>query len=258
MQSGRSSLTDGSLPPTLARGVRIVDVFERTLGGIDGGRVLDVATQEGGFVQILMGALKGYTEIVGIDISERAIETAQSTVGQKRVRFLAMDAEQLDFEDGSFDTVSISASLHHLSNAQRVLEEMKRVLKPGGHFILAEMHRDGQTEGELTSVYLHHWVAEVDSALGGLHHPTLARQELADYVELGLGHVELYDSIDRDSDPMHRTRIEQLEGLIERTIRRAEGARECRKLQERGEELRQRLRRVGAHREPILVVIGEK
>jgi len=110
-----------------------VDVIERTLRGIDGGRVLDVATQEGGFVQILMGNLKGYTEIVGIDIHERAIETAQSTIGQESVWFLVMNAEQLDFEDDSFDTASISASLHHLSNIQRVLEEMKRVLKPGGH-----------------------------------------------------------------------------------------------------------------------------
>jgi 2-polyprenyl-3-methyl-5-hydroxy-6-metoxy-1,4-benzoquinol methylase len=236
-----------------------VDVIERTLRGIDGGRVLDVATQEGGFVQILMGNLKGYTEIVGIDIHERAIETAQSTRGREGVRFLVMNAEQLDFEDDSFDTVTISASLHHLSNIQRVLEEMERVLKPGGHFIVAEMHRDGQTEAELTSVYLHQWVAEVDSALGRLHNSTLARQEFADYVaSLGLSHVEFHDRFDRDSDPMQKARTEQLEGLIERTIQRAEGVSNCRALKERGEELRQRLHKVGARREPVLVVVGKK
>jgi ubiquinone/menaquinone biosynthesis C-methylase UbiE len=75
-----------------------------------------------------------------------------------------MDAERLCFEDDSFDTVAISASLRHLSHIQRVLDEMVRVLKPGGHFIAAEMHRDGQTEAELTSVYLHQWVAQVDTA----------------------------------------------------------------------------------------------
>jgi 2-polyprenyl-3-methyl-5-hydroxy-6-metoxy-1,4-benzoquinol methylase len=236
-----------------------VDVVERVLRGIDGGRVLDVATQEGGFVQILMGNLKGYTEIVGIDIHERAIETAQSTIGREGVRFLVMNAEQLDFEDDSFDTVTISASLHHLSNIQRVLEEMERVLKPGGHFIVAEMHRDGQTEAELTSVYLHQWVAEVDSALGRLHNSTLARQEFADYVaSLGLSHVEFHDRFDRDSDPMQKARTEQLEGLIERTIQRAEGVSNCRELKERGEELRQRLHKVGARREPVLVVVGKK
>ena len=236
-----------------------MDVIERILGGIDGGRVLDVATQEGRFVQILIENLKGYTEIVGIDINAQAIETAQSTVGQENVRFLVMNAEQLDFEDESFDTVSISASLHHLSHVQRVLEQMKLVLKPGGHFILVEMHRDGQTEAELTSVYLHQWVAAVDSALGRLHNSTLARQEFADYIaSLGLSNVEFYDYIDRDSDPMEKARIEGLQGLIERVIQRAEGVSNYRELKERGEELRQRLHKVGAQREPILIAIGEK
>jgi SAM-dependent methyltransferase len=233
-----------------------VDIFRRALGDIDGGRVLDVATQEGGFVKILMDHLKSYAEIVGIDICERAIERAQRTIRQPAVRFQVMSAERLDFEDGSFGTVSISASLHHLSHISQVLKEMKRVLKPGGHFILAEMHRDGQAEAELTSVYLHHWVAQVDAALGQVHNPTLARQELADYARLRLSHVALYDRTDRDSDPMDEARIAQLEDLIERTIRRAEAASNCKVLVERGEELRQRLHKVGAQKEPILVVIG--
>ena len=235
------------------------DVFTEALGGINGGRVLDVATQEGGFVQILMDSLQDYTEIVGIDIDEPAIETARSTLGQEGIQFLVMNAEQLDFDDDSFDTVSISASLHHLSNIQRVLQEMKRVLKPGGHFILAEMHRDGQTEAELTSIYLHNWVAEVDSALGRLHNGTLARQEFEDYVvDLGLSKVEFHDFVDTDSDPMDKTRVEQLEDLIERVIERAEEASSYRQLEERGENLRQRLYETGAQREPILIVVGTK
>ncbi|HEY43293.1 MAG TPA: methyltransferase domain-containing protein [Anaerolineae bacterium] len=236
-----------------------MDVFESVLGDLAGGRVLNVATKEGGFVQILMESLKDYTEIVGIDINDRAIERARDILGQEDVRFLVMNAEQLDFEDKSFDTVSISASLHHLSDIQRVLEEMKRILKPGGHFIAAEMHQDGQTEAELTSVYLHQWVAEVDSALGRLHNSTLARQELTDYIaSLGLSNVEFHDYIDRDSDPMEKARIEQLKGLIERVIQRAEGASNYSEFKERGEELRKRLLEVGTQREPILIVIGEK
>jgi len=236
-----------------------VDIFASILGSIAGGRVLDVATQEGRFVQILMENLQSYTEIVGLDINEQAIETAQSTVGQEGIRFLVMNAEQLDFDDESFDTVSISASLHHLSNIPRVLAEMKRVLKSGGHFIIAEMHREGQTEAELTSVYLHQWVAEVDSTLGRLHNSTLARHELADHVaSLGLCNVEFHDFNDQDSDPMEKTRIEQLKGLIERITQRAEGLSNYRELKERGKALHQRLDEVGAQREPILIVVGKK
>jgi ubiquinone/menaquinone biosynthesis C-methylase UbiE len=236
-----------------------MDDFEKVLGGIDGGKVLDVATQEGGFVQILIENLKSYQEIVGIDNNEHAIEIARDRNIRDDVRFLVMDAEQLDFEDRSFDTASISASLHHMSNVQRVLEEMKRVLKTGGQFILAEMHRDGQTEAELTSIYLHQWAAEVDSALGRLHKRTFSRQELVDYVEsMELGDIEIYDSVERDSDPLEMTRIEQLESLIERLIERAEGTRNDKELKARGERLRKRLRDVGARREPILLVIGSK
>jgi ubiquinone/menaquinone biosynthesis C-methylase UbiE len=237
----------------------IVNIFKQTLGSIVGGRVLDVATQEGGFVQILTESLKSYTEIVGIDISEHAIKVAQSTFDQENVQFIQMDAEQLSFEDKSFDTVSISASLHHLANISPVLTEMKRVLKLGGRFIIAEMHREGQTEAQLTVVYLHHWVAEVDSALGQVHNSTLARQEFVDYVEsLGLCNVELGDFSDTDSDPMDEIRIEQLEGLIDRNIQRAEVVSNYKRLKRRGEELRRRLYEVGAQREPVLIVIGEK
>lgn len=236
-----------------------MNTIEKVLGHIAGGRVLDVATQDGGFVQILMENLRDYTEIVGVDIDGQALETARVFLGQEDIRFLVMNAEQLDFEDESFDTVSISASLHHLANIQRVLDEIERVLKSGGHFILVEMYRDGQTEAELTSVYLHHWVAEVDSVLGRLHNGTLARQEFVDYVaSLGLSNVEFHDFSDRDSDPLDKTRIEQLEGLIERVMQRVEGTSNARELEERGEALRQRLHEVGAQREPILVAIGKK
>lgn len=255
----RRRAADASRWAIFLRDTKKVDIIERTLSDIVGGRVLDVATQEGRFVQILRENLQSYTEIVGIDINEQAIKTAQNAFGQADIQFLVMDAEQLDFEDESFGTVSISASFHHLSNIPQVLKEMERVLKPEGYFIVVEMHRDGQTEAEFTSVYLHHWVAEVDSALRQLHNSTLARQEIVNYVaDLGLNEVEFYDYTDSDSDPLEKTRIEHLEGLIERVIQRVEGVSNDRELKEQGEELRQRLHEVGAQREPILVIIGKK
>ena len=136
---------------------------------------------------------------------------------------------------------------------------MERVLKPGGRFIIVEMHRDGQTEAELTSIYLNQWVAEVDSALNYLHNRTLARQEFVEYIaRLGLRTIEYYDHRDTDSDPKEKARIEQLEGLIERTIQRAENTKNYSYLKERERELRQRLHNVGAQREPILMIVGEK
>jgi len=63
-----------------------------------------------------------------IEVAEKGlIEDAEFTV---------MNAESLKFGDGCFDTVCVANSLHHFENVDRALSEMKRVLKPGGLFIV--------------------------------------------------------------------------------------------------------------------------
>ena len=234
-------------------------IIEKILGEIDGGRVLDIAAKEGHFTQILMKALKSYTKIVGIDTNLTATKSAQNAFGGKNVRFMVMDAENLSFEDTSFDTLTISASLHHLSNIPQVLGEMVRVLKPGGHFVLVEMHRDAQTEAALTSVYLHEWVAEVDRAFGILHNKTLSSQEFKNHVgNLGLHNIAFHYDNDENSDPMEKSRITQLDDLIERTMQRVKSAANHPELLARGIELQVRLHRIGAQREPIILIVGVK
>ena len=236
-----------------------MSVTERILGGIEGGSVLDVATQAGHFTQILMEYLKSYTAIIGVDINQGAIESAQSNLGGADVHFRVMDAERLEFKNECFDTVTISASLHHLANIPRVLAEMLRVLKPGGHFVIVEMHRDGQTEAALTSVSVHEWVAEVDAALGNLHNRTLARQEFENHVAgLRLRDIAFHYDNDVDSYPKEKARIEQLDDLIERTIQQSESAANDAELKARGDELRTSLHDIGAQREPIIIIVGEK
>jgi ubiquinone/menaquinone biosynthesis C-methylase UbiE len=236
-----------------------VDIFKGVLGNIAGGKVLDVATLEGGFVEILIENLKDYSEIVGIDLLEKAIDHANAKLGSENIHFSVMDAEDLEFEDESFDTVSISASLHHLSNIRKVLVEMKRVLRPGGNFIIAEMHRETQSEVELTSAYLHQWAAEIDRKLGLVHNSTMMRKEILDCIErIGLANIEVYDFTDEESDPLEETRRELMESAIDRYIKRAEETDSYQDFTRRGEELRERIREVGARGEPILVVVGRK
>lgn len=236
-----------------------MDVFEQALGGIAGGTVLDVATGEGGFIGILAKSLKRYTRIVGIDTSERAIETARSALPDPCIRFVQMDAARLGFSDQCFDTVNVSASLHHLAQIPPALAEMKRVLKPGGRLVVTEMHRDGHTEAQLTAAQIHGWAAEVDSALGTLHNRTLARQEIVDLVDaLGLKHVLHCDHVDADSDPMDQALVSSVEGYIHRYLERAKGLSDQGALERRGEALRRRLRDVGIQREPVLIIVGER
>ena len=127
------------------------------LGHLSGGRVLDIATGAGGFVQFLLDGLRDHGEIVGIDANaERGEPFAAAFDGRPDVRFEQMDAHRLAFADGSFDTVCVSNSLHHFADPAPVLAEMLRVLRPGGHLVVNEMYRDGQSETQATHVLLHH------------------------------------------------------------------------------------------------------
>lgn len=229
---------------------------------ISGGRVLDVATGMGSMIEWMARALKDYREIIGIDViplKDRPGLPSPSIFERENVRFMTMDAHDLDFEDASFDTVTISTSLHHLADPRRVLDEMMRVLKPGGHLILYEMYRDNQTETQLTHVYIHHFWSAVDTAMGVCHHETFTRQQLVDLVEtLGLRTVKYYDYADLTEDPHKPETIETLHERLARTLERAQTLPSFADLQARGAEIGRRLDEVGLHWATSLVVIGEK
>ena len=170
--------------------------IRKRLQEISGGKVLDVATGSGNLIEALMKMLKNYDRFIGIEISEKELESARKKFGGQRTEFLEMDAGHLKFKDNSFDTVCISYSLHHIDNTGRVLAEMKRVLKAGGHFLVQESFSDGeQNEAQKTHILQHHWNAEIDSLVGTVHHRTYSKQRIKDMIEsLGLSKLETFES----------------------------------------------------------------
>jgi ubiquinone/menaquinone biosynthesis C-methylase UbiE len=236
-----------------------LNAFEELFLNLDGGSVLDVATGEGGYISILQRYLKRITSIVGIDLSAKVLNIARKANENSDLHFAQMDAVQLGFETGFFDTVNISASLHHLENTSRVLKEMKRVLKPGGKFILTEMHRDGATTAQFNAVRIHHWAAAVDSSLGYLHDRTFARDEILDFLdELSLTNMIIRDFPNIDSDPMDGNPIKSHEAYLDKYVQRAQKAAGADVLIQQSEELRRSLHEKGLQREPVLIVVAEK
>jgi ubiquinone/menaquinone biosynthesis C-methylase UbiE len=236
-----------------------METAEGALSQLSGGYVLDVATGGGGFINFLMENLKDYLEITGIDCNEKPLDAARKSYSQANIHFMRMDAALMEFPDGRFDTVCISNSLHHMTDLPRVLAEMKRVCKPGGHFIIAEMYRDGQSETQLTHVRLHHWWAAVDTAEGIIHHETFTRQQVVDIThELSLQHLDYYELKDLDLDPKEPELIHELDGIIDRYLQRTESLDNGVELHQQGEALRQRVHDVGFHGATSLLVIGER
>jgi ubiquinone/menaquinone biosynthesis C-methylase UbiE len=236
-----------------------LNTFEELFSNLDGGNVLDVATGEGGYIKILQRYLKRFTSILGIDFNGKVLNVARRAHENSEIHFVQMDAKQLSFETGYFDTVNISASLHHLENVTRVLAEMKRVLKSGGKFILTEMHRDGTTTAQFNAVRIHHWAAAVDSSLGYLHDRTFARDEMLDFIdELNLSNMIIRDFPNTDSDPMDEKAIKSIEVYLDRYVQRAQKAAGSEILLQQSEELRRSLHEKGLQREPVLIVVAEK
>lgn len=227
------------------------------LGYIHGGRVLDAATGNGGFIHFLLDGLQDYTEIIGIDANERyAAAFTQVFKETPNIRFEMMDALNPGYPAESFDTVCLSNSLHHFDDPRAVLGQIMRMLRPGGHLILAEMYRDGQTETQLTHVHLHHWWAAVDRAASVIHHETSQRTEIIKQVdELGLSGLRFFDLSDTNEDPNNPEILTELNPVIDRYIQRAIGYPD---LQARGEELRTRLSNIGFHSASTLIAVGVK
>jgi hypothetical protein len=91
---------------------------------------------------------------------------------------------------------------------------MLRVLRPGGHVVINEMYRDGQSETQATHVLLHHWWAAVGRQRGDVHRETYLRGEIVEIVEgLGLGDLRLADLADPDEDPHDPETVAELRRL---------------------------------------------
>jgi len=226
------------------------------IGQIAGGRVLDVATGNGGFIHFLLEEFQDFEEIIGIDTKGDVESVFAEQFAGKPIHYQQMDATQMGFEDASFDTVCISNSLHHMPDASRTLSEMLRVLKPGGAFIISEMYRDEQTETQMTHVHLHHWWAAVDQSQGIFHAETFRRDEIVELVAgLGLREMRVYDVFEASENPHDPEILAQIDPVIERYIKQATG---FPSLQTRGKELRHRLNEVGFDGATTLFVVGKK
>jgi ubiquinone/menaquinone biosynthesis C-methylase UbiE len=100
-------------------------------------RVLDVACGPG---TVTLLAAKSAGHVSAIDFSPGMLEQLRRRVrdgGVRNVDAELMDAQHLTFHDGSFDAVTCSFGLMFVPERARALEEMRRVLRPGGRVALA-------------------------------------------------------------------------------------------------------------------------
>ena len=117
----------------------------------------------------------GAREVVGVDIARAVLETVAAAMPDS-VRLQTGDLRQLDFEDDTFELVVCFEVIEHVEDPFAVLDELVRVLAPGGLLLVSSPNRDVYPPGN--PHHLHEFVpAELEAELAArLPHVRLLRQ----------------------------------------------------------------------------------
>lgn len=102
--------------------------------------ILDIATGTGDLA--IMMAKNTSAQITGLDLSNGMLEVGRKKVIAEgltdRVTMIQGDSENLPFEDNSFDCITVSFGVRNFENLEKGLAEIRRILKPGGIFVILE------------------------------------------------------------------------------------------------------------------------
>ena len=102
-------------------------------------KVLDVATGTADFAIAVSKKAAAGSHIIGIDLSEGMLEVGRAKCQGLPIDLETGDAENLRFNDCSFDRVCVAFGVRNFENLMQGLKEMRRVLKPGGKLVILEL-----------------------------------------------------------------------------------------------------------------------
>ena len=118
-----------------------------------GTKVLEVGVGTG----LSLPAYPAHAQVTGVDLSEEMLAKANERIaasGWTNINVQPMNAEELNFPDGSFDLVTSFHVVSVVSNPRRMMSELTRVCRPGGRILIINHFRSAKP-----------WIARmVDSA----------------------------------------------------------------------------------------------
>ena len=103
-------------------------------------QILDIATGTGDLA-IMMSQLNP-DKIIGLDISAGMLDVGKRKIANvnlsDKIDMVVGDSENMPFDDNTFDAITVSIGVRNFANLDKGLTEIKRVLKPGGTFVILE------------------------------------------------------------------------------------------------------------------------
>ncbi len=111
-----------------------VSRYESVRGLLEGKIVLDIASGSGYGTHLLSEKAK---KIYGVEVDKDAVEYSKRNYGGKNIEYLLGDAESIPLGDDSVDVVVTFETIEHIKDYKKFLNEIKRILKPGGFAIIS-------------------------------------------------------------------------------------------------------------------------
>lgn len=122
-----------------------LDTKQILQSGIVAGHALEIGPGPGYLGLEWLKATRN-SRLTGLDISVDMIGAAKKNAGEygfeDRAAYIESDAQKMPFEDETFDAVFSNGSLHEWAEPGIILDEIYRVLKPGGKYHLSDLRRD--------------------------------------------------------------------------------------------------------------------
>jgi demethylmenaquinone methyltransferase/2-methoxy-6-polyprenyl-1,4-benzoquinol methylase len=110
------------------------------VGGNSPKQILDIATGTGDLA-IMLSQLHP-DKIIGLDISEGMLSVGKEKIAKanlfEMIEMIVGDSENMPFEDAAFDAITVSFGVRNFANLDKGLQEINRVLKPGGILVILE------------------------------------------------------------------------------------------------------------------------
>jgi len=133
-----------------------IQLYEHVRGGVDlrGLRVLEVSCGHGGGASYFARTYQP-AEYVGLDLNPEAIRHCQARHQVAGLRFQVGDAQKLPFPEASFDVVINVEASHCYPDFPGFVDEVARVLKPGGRFCHADLRYQNSIDEWISALAKH-------------------------------------------------------------------------------------------------------
>ncbi len=112
-------------------------------GILEGEHVLDVCSGTGELAFLLSRHVGPQGSVTGADFCEEMLDLARRKKGEnhENLSFILSDAKKVPFRDNTFDAVTVAFGMRNIPDTALALQEIDRVLKPGGKFVCLELTR---------------------------------------------------------------------------------------------------------------------